>query len=134
MSLNKLQCPICLKDYTKKTLDKYSGICGKCFNKQNKDEPNSQPKTGKDACLKCSKPFTKQTLKRNNGVCGKCATNNMVTKEFCAKCLKEITQKASEKYNKMCNSCYRKDTQLPVFSSALIGIPIPCLGKMCSSL
>lgn len=59
------KCKTCDVEYTKKTLKKHKGICGRCFNKKNTDK-----------CKKCDRKYTTNTLKKNNGICGRCAKSD----------------------------------------------------------
>jgi hypothetical protein len=42
--MDKKACNICLKKFTKRTLNKHGGICGRCFNNENNDNNNTKRK------------------------------------------------------------------------------------------
>lgn len=65
----KAPCPSCGKDYLVQTLEKNSGVCGKC------SKPND-----KVPCPGCQNVYTQKTLDKYSGICGKCSSGATVKK------------------------------------------------------
>ena len=117
----KIKCEKCEKYYTKKTLTKNGGICGRCIKKvddNEKSEKNDNSKIvyisneGKEKCEKCEKYYTKNTLKKYGGICGRCNNKKIGSidkiikkKEKCIICNKEFTKATLRKYKGMCGKC-----------------------------
>lgn len=66
--MNKKDCNICLKKFTKKTLDKRDGICGRCFNKKN----NNNSRRGKISKTLKRQIWNKYFPNTSSGKCQMC--------------------------------------------------------------